>query len=496
MNTSNHHEQLKTASRHKWACGAPGGHDCPKKVPIIGACLACIVGLSLLGYSSCGGPDPDTVPEERASLNTAESLRGILYCAKSCRLALHWEDGDFELWDTGRGRRLGRVQRLSRPIAWCVASPDEETILTGDRMPNPVRSATDREALNTGFIPKVSVWDAKSGQQKHTIPIGEEERDPLWTREWHAEWLDKSRALIIRLWRENPARGASWLQITTVDTERGKPVRESENFKFIGERVLLSPDRKLALVMDDNHMRRGNAVIRGNARKISIIDLDTMKIISSWPEPADSGDKDTSIVHSALWCPEGKNVLTVKWGRPYAVRLWDARSARLLDTFLGHTDNVLDVAVTAAGDKILTASEDRTVRIWDVRTGKALAVLSGHGAGLNQVVVLPGDKWAVSAAEEPVAKVWDLTASKLKFDLPGHDSAVRQVEAVSDTVVRTVTLRGTATTWDCSTGKRLQVISKPPDFPKHFGVCELAEEEGTLHMRTKKMDKKQEREPR
>jgi hypothetical protein len=54
---------------------------------------------------------------------------------------------------------------------------------------------------------------------------------------------------------------------------------------------------------------------------------------------------------------------------------------------------------------------------------------------------------------------------------------------VPDPVVSTVTLRGTATTWDCQTGRALQVSPKPPDFPKRFGVCELDEEGGTLRMR-------------
>jgi hypothetical protein len=82
--------------------------------------------------------------------------------------------------------------------------------------------------------------------------------------------------------------------------------------------------------------------------------------------------------------------------------------------------------------------------------------------------------------------VWDLTTGKLKFDLTDHDAAVREVEAVSATVVRTVTLLGTATTWDCSTGRRVQVTPKPPDFPKRFGVCELVEEGDMLHMRVVK----------
>src|SRR5205807_2227150 len=90
----------------------------------------------------------------------AASLSGTLYCEKSQRLALHWENGDFELWDTEHGRRCGRVVRLPWPVGWCVASPDEATIVTADRLPN-LGTAGSWEALQKGFFATVRVWDAK-----------------------------------------------------------------------------------------------------------------------------------------------------------------------------------------------------------------------------------------------------------------------------------------------------------------------------------------------
>ena len=150
----------------------------------------------------------------------------------------------------------------------------------------------------------------------------------------------------------------------------------------------------------------------------------------------------------------------------------------------GHNDEILDLAFTAQGDRLLSGSEDRTVRVWDMRSGAVETVFSGHSAGLNKLIVLPGDKLAVSAAEEPIAKVWDLATGKLLFDLPDHDSEVRDVEVVSDQVVRTVTKKGTSTLWNCSNGKKLQTTPKPFfDFPMQFGVCELVLDGDLLQMR-------------
>lgn len=430
-----------------------------------------VLGLAL--YGCCGGQKPEP-PAGASPLSVAASLRGTLFCEKGDRLALHWATGDFEVWDTEKGQRLGKVERLPHAAAWCVASPDETTIVGGDRLPQVGENADD-------FIASVTVWDARSGKRRHTVPVPTAWQQ-IWTCAWSAQWLDNARILLVCLLRENPGRAASWLRLVVVDTVAGNVAKAAE-FKWAGEHVYLSPDRKLALVKADNWLSREKALLRNATAQTHVIELDALKVCAAWSEPPAAPGEGVGVAHHVQWCPAGKAVLTVAWGRPFAVRQWDARSGNLLQTFQEHTDNIYAVALTTGGDKLLTASEDRTVRVWDVKTGKANLVLSGHAAGLNTVALVPGDKLAVSAAEEVVAKVWEVQSGKLKCELPGHDAAVRALEVVSATVVRTITQRGTATTWDCTTGKRLQVTPRPPDYPKRFGVCELANVAGTLQMR-------------
>jgi WD40 repeat protein len=232
-----------------------------------------------------------------------------------------------------------------------------------------------------------------------------------------------------------------------IDPTAGRIAKTSEELQFAGQHLLLSPDGKLAMIRPDTDARRSKdgGLLGGYVyENIRVIDLSNMKIVSELKNP-DRSDSDAGLDFAAFWLPDSKTVLSVEGDvGEMKVRLWDARSGRMLRTYGGHAKAILDLAVTSTGDKFLTASEDQTIRVWDVRSGKAEAVLAGHKAGLNKVVVLPGDKTAVSAAEESTAKVWDLTTGKLKFDLPDHDSAVREVVAASDTVVRTITLRGTA----------------------------------------------------
>ena len=501
MDATNQNQQRKTVLRGPsgdLAGGAPPSRGFPARVRFGAVCVAGALGL--LAYAAGQGPDPKPPPAAAGPLGPAAALRGTAYLDKTHRLALHWNNGDFELWDTQRGQRLGPIERLPRPVGWCVASPDQATLLTGDRLPDVLNNHQDLKAqVNGTFVATMTVWDAPSGARKHALRVPEAAGHPYYLHEWYAQWLDNTRVLVVRLLRQNPARAASRLRLLVVDAAAGKVVQTSDELEWVGEHLTLSPDRKLAVLQDDNYVRRkkGGPGLESLSRNITarthVLDVERLTVVAAWREPGDPkgpGPQD-SYALLARWCPDGKTIVTVdrnssEGGPAPRVRRWDARRGQLLQTFAGHTNHILDVAFTAAGDRLLTASEDRTVRVWDTGTGQAAAVLAGHAAGLNQVVVLPGDKLAVSAAEEPVAKVWDLATGKLKFDLAGHDAAVREVAAVSDTVVRTVTLRGTATTWDCATGKRLEVSPRPPEFPKRFGACELVEEKGTLHLRVRK----------
>jgi len=65
------------------------------------------------------------------------------------------------------------------------------------------------------------------------------------------------------------------------------------------------------------------------------------------------------------------------------------------------------VVFTPQGDRVASASEDRTVRVWDTRTGQGVVTLPGHAGAVTAVAFSPDGQRIASACEDGSVRVWD-----------------------------------------------------------------------------------------
>lgn len=126
------------------------------------------------------------------------------------------------------------------------------------------------------------------------------------------------------------------------------------------------------------------------------------------------------------------HLLAGYWG---GFDLTEARSGRNIRSFRLDSARVLDFAVTADGDRIVTASDDRRIRVWETNTGTCIAALVEAGlppyAGrygsmdvhaATGVCLLPGDQQVVASYGNGALRSWDLRSGQM----------VRKASAVGD----------------------------------------------------------------
>jgi len=65
------------------------------------------------------------------------------------------------------------------------------------------------------------------------------------------------------------------------------------------------------------------------------------------------------------------------------------------------------LALSAKGERMVSASDDRTVRVWDLRTGKLRQTLRGHTAAVISLAISPDGRRAVSGSKNEL-KFWEL----------------------------------------------------------------------------------------
>ena len=116
--------------------------------------------------------------------------------------------------------------------------------------------------------------------------------------------------------------------------------------------------------------------------------------------------------HGRLWVwyiafsPDGMMIAT-GGGEDFAVKLWDARTGRLLQTLMGHSGAVMDVNFSPDGTRLASGSEDQTVKLWDVASGEEVLTLRGHDRIVHAVQFSPDGQWLVSAGGDGRLILWD-----------------------------------------------------------------------------------------
>ena len=149
----------------------------------------------------------------------------------------------------------------------------------------------------------------------------------------------------------------------------------------------------------------------------------------------------------------------VSASKDQTLKVWDLESGEALRTLEGHSDVVRSVALTGNGRRAVSASNDFTLKVWDLGSGEELRTLEGHSDVVRSVALTGDGRRAVSASRDQTLKVWDLESGEALWKLEGHSKGVLSVALTGDEQhVVSGSQDQTMKVWDLKSGEALRTL--------------------------------------
>ncbi len=162
-------------------------------------------------------------------------------------------------------------------------------------------------------------------------------------------------------------------------------------------------------------------------------------------------------VRTVAYAPDGASLAS--GGADGTVRVWEARSGKLLHELKGHAGGVRTVAYAPDGASLASGGADGTVRVWEARSGKLLHELKGHVFGVRTVAYAPDGASLASGGDDETVRVWEARSGKLLHELKGHAFGVRTVAYAPDGAsLASGGADGPVRVWEARSGKLLHEL--------------------------------------
>ena len=130
----------------------------------------------------------------------------------------------------------------------------------------------------------------------------------------------------------------------------------------------------------------------------------------------------------------------------------------------GHAGPIRGLAFSPGGDRIASASDDKTVKVWDTKTGEEVITITGHTASVLGVAFSPdGKQLASTSSGDKTMRIWDSrTGEQIKVDQHSRPEVRRLAFSPDGTRLAAITY-GSYLLWDTQTWELIAEVRRTID---------------------------------
>lgn len=324
--------------------------------------------------------DVATGVQLHAFLAHAEMVNAVAISPNNHQILSGGDDGFVRLWDLPTGELLFEVFGHKQGVKAVAFSADGGQFLSG------------------GGDNAVRLWDSNSKNNSKTFS----------GRAGHADWVS---SVAFAPDGRTLASGSYDKTIKVWDPKTGKLLRSLDGHSDWVTSIAFAP----------NGIR---LVSGGKDKTLRLWDLASGQIQKI--------EQDLGAIGSVAFSSDGHLILSggglggAKGDGSY-LKLWDAETGKLVETFAGRAKSVTSVAFSSDGNWVVAGSADWTAKLWNARTGQLACLFKGHLDGVTSIAFAPDAHRIASGSRDGEIAVWDISKCGLVRKWKAHSAIVATV---------------------------------------------------------------------
>ncbi|MCI4378910.1 hypothetical protein PGIGA_G00221720 [Pangasianodon gigas] len=213
---------------------------------------------------------------------------------------------------------------------------------------------------------------------------------------------------------------------------------------------------------------KSRRTLKGHSSKVLCMDWcsDKRRIVSSSQSENLAAKRKPVAVHtnylsSCSFTNSDMQILTSSGDGTCA--LWDVESGQLLQSFHGHSADVLslDLAPSETGNTFVSGGCDKKANVWDMRSGQNIQSFDTHESDINAVKYYPSGDAFATASDDATCRLYDLRADR-EVAVYSKESVIFGASSVDFSLSGRLLFAGyndyTVNIWDVLKGTRVAIL--------------------------------------